>query len=427
MSNRFHNKLHRQNHHSARTPFNENYIDAAFDPIASYDAPFEGEFFSRGEIITNTYLSAHDYVYAMDGRIHNNFFIENDLEVDRNSLFHGYVEIEKDLKIHGNLTVLGHISEFETKVTISSATEITNYGTGPALKITQYGTEPIAHFIDINGDDIIFQDNGYVGLGTDTPNEKLTVVGSISSTNHLVIDQTAFVKQNFTVGSNVLFVDYFTKKAGINNQNPNKELTVVGSISTTENLYVDSNASFGTYSDLNSFTFLGTISSTSNTITPAVKITQNGNGSRFVVEGNNSRQLVVANNGNVGIGTSAPNKELTIVGSISSTGDFFSKTILTTELSSSAVINTGQIGCSSLIATNSLSAKNVVEASTGLFHNISVTNASIDTVVFTNTIDVSGVTFTGQTTQAVSVSADNTFLKILINGQPKYIRLFDIA
>jgi hypothetical protein len=426
MSNRFHNKFHRQNHHSARTPFNENYIDASYDPIASYDAPFEGEFFSRGEIVTSTYLSAHDYVYAMDERIHNNLFVGNDLEIGRNSLFHGYVEVEKDLKIHGNLTVLGHISEFETKVTISSATEITNYGTGPALKITQYGAEPIAHFIDINGDDIIFQDNGYMGLGTDTPNEKLTVVGSISSTNHLTIDQTAVVKQHLTVGPNVLSVNYIDEKVGINVQNPNKELTVIGSISSTGDLYANQNASiglnasFGTFADSNLFTFLGKISSTSNTNTPAVEITQNGGGDRLVVSGNNN-SLVVKNNGNVGIGTNTPNKELTVVGSISSSEALYSSIVQAGSFSSN-LITSDQINCTNLTSTNSLSARNAVYTNSAI-----IQNASIDTANITNVVNISSVTFTGQTTQAVSVSADNTFLRILINGQPKYIRLFDIA
>jgi hypothetical protein len=91
-----------------------------------------------------------------------------------------------DAKISGNLTVDGTTTYLNTEVEITSAVEIYNVGTGPALKVTQSGAQPIAHFIDANGDDIVFNDNGFVGIGTMNPNEKLTIVGNISAngSNH---------------------------------------------------------------------------------------------------------------------------------------------------------------------------------------------------------------------------------------------------
>lgn len=169
MSNRFHNKFHRENHHSKRTGKNNAITDASYDPIASYDYPFQGEFYSDGEIVTNTYLSAMSAM-ADDIVVHNNLTVENDLTVLRN------------LTVFGNLSTLGDVSQIDTKVYVSSAIEILNLGTGPALKVTQDGTQPIAHFIDANGDDIIFDDNGYVGLGVNVPNEKLTIKGNLSAT-----------------------------------------------------------------------------------------------------------------------------------------------------------------------------------------------------------------------------------------------------
>ncbi len=61
---------------------------------------------------------------------------------------------------------------------------VVNAGTGPALYIKQSGNTPIAYFLDADGTgDIIFENNGFVGLGTASPNNRLTVVGVISSTN----------------------------------------------------------------------------------------------------------------------------------------------------------------------------------------------------------------------------------------------------
>ena len=69
----------------------------------------------------------------------------------------------------------------QTIVSTTSALSIINAGTGPALYARQEGSEPIAHFIDKDGDDIVFADDGYVGIGVFNPSEKLTVVGNISA------------------------------------------------------------------------------------------------------------------------------------------------------------------------------------------------------------------------------------------------------
>jgi len=47
MSSRFHNKWHRHNHHTARSN-DPRYPDSSYDPIASPDAPFQGDFVVQG-------------------------------------------------------------------------------------------------------------------------------------------------------------------------------------------------------------------------------------------------------------------------------------------------------------------------------------------------------------------------------------------
>jgi hypothetical protein len=47
---RFHNKLHRKNHHSVPTP---GYPDSATDPIASLAEPFKGDFYLDGNLVVN--------------------------------------------------------------------------------------------------------------------------------------------------------------------------------------------------------------------------------------------------------------------------------------------------------------------------------------------------------------------------------------
>ena len=63
----------------------------------------------------------------------------------------------------------------ETTVSTTSALSVTNTGTGPALFVCQSGVQPVAHFIDANGGDVVIADDGKVGIGTFSPNELLEV------------------------------------------------------------------------------------------------------------------------------------------------------------------------------------------------------------------------------------------------------------
>ena len=89
------------------------------------------------------------------------------------------------LTVLGNLSVLGDLTYLDTIVTVTSALSVVNTGTGPALTIKQFGTQPVATFIDAEGGYMTIADTGSVGIGTQLPNEKLSVVGNISATGKI--------------------------------------------------------------------------------------------------------------------------------------------------------------------------------------------------------------------------------------------------
>jgi hypothetical protein len=283
MSNRFHNKFHRQNHHSDPTV---GYPDSAFDPIASFEQPFKGEFYSQGDIITTQNLSAGvnlnvtnnanifgtsvrtpnigtgednsvvvlnasgylktdeinpgvwdttmKFVSASDGALTvnrltkatdstginesivfdngTNVGIGTDTPTEKLDV-NGSAIVRTNLTVNGDFTVLGTTSQLDTLVYTTSAVSITNAGTGPALTVTQTGSQPIAHFIDSNGDDIIFADNGYVGLGVSSPSEKLTVSGNLSTSGTATIGTIA---DNTTGTSVVIESDGLLQKRTLN-------------------------------------------------------------------------------------------------------------------------------------------------------------------------------------------------------------------
>jgi len=107
----------------------------------------------------------------------------------------GYnLAVAGDAYISGNLTLAGSATFHNSTFTTSSALSVTDTGTGPALVVQQTGEQPIAAFYDdstiamyIDGKSATA---GYVGIGTATPNAKLTVVGDISATGRVYSNNT---------------------------------------------------------------------------------------------------------------------------------------------------------------------------------------------------------------------------------------------
>ena len=199
------------------------------------------------------------------------------------------------------------------------------------------------------GTTVLYVEGTKVGINTETPNEQLTVVGDISATGNLTIG----------TGTTVLYAN--DTKVGINTETPTEELTVVGDISASGVIYADGGNSvqwsevFTSYSAASS-TFL--TSETDSQVLSFDDTTKelsisNGNSvslhslsnndylplSGGTITGNLSSLNSIYIDGDlevgegsvsffvessrVGVNTETPNKELTVVGDISSTGDLY--------------------------------------------------------------------------------------------------------
>ena len=87
--------------------------------------------------------------------------------------------------ITGNLSVLGNVTYLDTAVQVTSAMYIDTASSETALRITQRGPGDVIRVEDFDNPDttpFIVNTDGLVGIGTATPNEKLTVVGNVSAT-----------------------------------------------------------------------------------------------------------------------------------------------------------------------------------------------------------------------------------------------------
>ena len=149
MSNRFHSKYHKHNHHTRPTNPEGMYPDSGYDPIASPESPFQGDFHLSGNFIALSAVVAKEISSSI-----------------------GSVE---DLFV-GNLIVSKDQTVLDTFVTCYSSTEIINAGLTPAFRVTQTGDASIAEFSNDISKRIVFDYEGQVGLGTSTPTSLLHLV-----------------------------------------------------------------------------------------------------------------------------------------------------------------------------------------------------------------------------------------------------------
>jgi hypothetical protein len=68
-----------------------------------------------------------------------------------------------------------------------------------------------------------------------------------------------------------------------------------------------------------------------------------------------------------------------------------------------------------------------ITPSTGTFTTLSATGTTTTSAISLRTVALSSVTFTGETkTSTTSVTASDVYVKVIVNGQNKYLRLFDV-
>lgn len=90
---------------------------------------------------------------------------------------------DENLTVMGSLSVRGDLTYLDTEVTVTSAIEITNVGTGPAMVVNQTGAQPVIDVQDDGTSVFYVEDGGNVGIGITDPATKL----HISGTDSLVI------------------------------------------------------------------------------------------------------------------------------------------------------------------------------------------------------------------------------------------------
>ena len=139
------------------------------------------------DVVIYNSLTASDSLYVTNNAVAKNLAVGDFGTTSPDSTKALYVS--GDTYIDGMLTVTGSANFVNTTFSTTSALSVVNNGTGPSIVGVQNGEEAIAAFYD-DTDIALWVDGvtarpGHVGIGTQTPNEKLTVVGNISATGRI--------------------------------------------------------------------------------------------------------------------------------------------------------------------------------------------------------------------------------------------------
>ena len=164
-----------------------------------------------------------------------------------------------NLTVQGSLSVTGAFTCLDTTISVTSAMDITNHGTGPALLVNQTGSNDIVDFRDDGTSVFYIEDGGFVGLGTTNPTSLLHLESASSPTLQLKDTTQGTTFKAFSQDSNAHLGTFSNHSlvfdtnsgermriltngnVGISDSSPGHKLDVGGNINATGSYKLDDN------------------------------------------------------------------------------------------------------------------------------------------------------------------------------------------
>jgi len=348
------------------------------------------------------------------GSVTNNFTIGQQFNVNGNSGF-GVASPAERVEIDGNMKVSQTIfaDRIEVKTFAAENGEFTNN-----LKV---GNQ--------------FTVGGMSGFGTQTPSERIDVVGNVKATENLLANgfevNTGNVTTNLEVGNNVVV----NGNIGIGVANPSEKLEVLGNMKLSQKLTADEvdvrNASFsnnvgiGSVLTVDGNTGLGIVAPTQRLdVAGNIKASQGLMAATVNVQnGDISANLAVGNkftvNGNTGLGVASPTERLDVNGNVKVSNTLYADAIESNNfivenstvnnkltVGGNTIVN-GNLGLGVAVPTEKIDVAGNMKA-TG---DLTIRNVNANNGTYTGNLSTSKkLTVTGTSTMTGKVTANNAML-----------------
>lgn len=165
------------------------FVDRTTNQTVSGVKTFQSTISALGDVEVDGNVDAH--TYSIDG---------SQIVNSSKDAFFANIDATGNLTVQGDFTVYGNSTVIETTVTAASAFKIEASGPTTALEVIQRGSAvDIAEFKDDSNTALIIKEGGNVGINTSAPNKTLTVVGDVSATGTLNIDSATTLQNTLDV------------------------------------------------------------------------------------------------------------------------------------------------------------------------------------------------------------------------------------
>ena len=237
-TSRFHDKLHRSNHHSVSTV---GLIDSAYDPIASHDHPFRGDFILSGA------LSALN-----DSTVHS-AEVRNNLTVENNSLFRGVVYTNWEaggVMTHNEAAANTKSGDFTLTLNYNKGVYINGtYGSAARLilgtpgGLFDQGTISVTNVDATSARLTTLTVSSAVGIGTAHPQHSLHVIGDVIIYGTLTANGDSYFQNTlFTTTSSLSIVNTGTGAGLTVSQEGNQPIVAFYDHESSISLWADGDA-----------------------------------------------------------------------------------------------------------------------------------------------------------------------------------------
>ena len=244
-TSRFHDKLHRANHHSVVSP---GLPDSAYDPIASKDHPFRGDFVLSGALSARNDVTLGGVLSARGDGTTESFVARKTLTVNEGSVLRGpiYTNSNGSFITHETFSI-NTTPPLSRSIALNYANGVYINGIPPKLIVGSKGSD--AGLVQVTNIDAVSASldaatiSDRLGIGTTNPQHELHVIGDVIIYGTLTANGNSYFQNTlFTTTSSLSIVNTGSGAGLTVSQEGNQPIAAFYDHESTISLWADGHA-----------------------------------------------------------------------------------------------------------------------------------------------------------------------------------------